>query len=338
MFYSGSLTFFGATPLTVKAGQSMDNLVVTIKKTAARRLAGRIAIPPRATAFCRSNMRRKPGQVPKASIPVRSDGTFSREWLAPVRYTLTLNEDGRKIAERQVDLTDGDATGIVLERLEPMDVKATIRTEGTGPAFQPPPLFGPFLVEVGGDHEVSGRLQPDGTYEFRGVTPRIYRFVVSLNGQNLYLKQITLGGEVQAGKNVDLRSGKPGVMEVILSHNVAQVEGHVAGPKAHAYESEETTVILVPEVAAGEELPIAAQAAADEKGHFKLEALPPGKYRLFAIQGFDEDDWGSPQLATELAGKAVKLELTESEKKSVTITVISSEEWEAAVKKVGSRP
>ena len=57
------------------------------------------------------------------------------------------------------------------------------------------------------------------------------------------------------------RSGKPGVMEVILSHNVAQVEGHVAGPKAHAYESEETTVILVPEVAAGEELPIAAQAA-----------------------------------------------------------------------------
>lgn len=74
---------------------------------------------------------------------------------------------------------------------------------------------------------------------------------------------------------------------------------------------------------------------ADQAGQFQLEKMPPGKYRLFAIEGFDEDMWGSPELAAALREKSVVVELQESDKKQVTAPLISAEQWEQALRKVG---
>jgi hypothetical protein len=109
-----------------------------------------------------------------------------------------------------------------------------------------------------------------------------------------------------------------------LSPNVAEVNGRVEGDVG-----EDTTVILV------DGATIAAQAETDQKGRFRMEAVAPGKYRLFAIDGFDEDDWGSPELAKALAGKSVELELKENEKKQVKVPAIPEDEWDAAVAKSG---
>jgi hypothetical protein len=80
---------------------------------------------------------------------------------------------------------------------------------------------------------------------------------------------------------------------------------------------------------------IAGHAGTDQKGRFRMAGVAPGKYRLFAIEGFDDDRWGSPELAKVLEAKSVELELKESDKKQVSVTVISAGEWAAAVKKIG---
>jgi hypothetical protein len=73
----------------------------------------------------------------------------------------------------------------------------------------------------------------------------------------------------------------------------------------------------------------------DSSGKFELEWLAPGKYRLFAIEGFDEAPWGSLELAAALREKSLAVELHEGETRQLTLPLISSEEWTAALWKVG---
>jgi hypothetical protein len=73
----------------------------------------------------------------------------------------------------------------------------------------------------------------------------------------------------------------------------------------------------------------------NQTGKFSFEGLAPGKYRVFAIEGFEPDFWGSPELAAALAAKSVELELGEGDKKQIKLPVIPSEEWRAALRKVG---
>ena len=47
---------------------------------------------------------------------------------------------------------------------------------------------------------------------------------------------------------------------------------------------------------------------ADSAGKFEGEELPPGKYRVFAIEGFDDDLWGSSELAAALKEKSREVE------------------------------
>jgi hypothetical protein len=93
------------------------------------------------------------------------------------------------------------------------------------------------------------------------------------------------------------------------------------------------TVLLVDGAAGAGGAEIIETAIPDQTGNFQMESLRPGPYRLFAIQDFDEDDWGDPKLAAALAAKSVAVDLKESEKRQVELPPITSEEWTAAVER-----
>jgi hypothetical protein len=335
-FYPGSFTFAGAAPVELKAGQQVENLVLTLKRTRLHRISGRIANPS-PSSFLTLHRETETGSSSIGSIPVGKDGSFSREDLLPAQYTLRLSEGQRMVARKDVDLTSGDAVGITLDPLETVDVPVVFRTEGKGPVFRPRMEGWGFLVQDGFDEEVVGRVEDDGTYRFEQVPRGVYRLFIRLDGQRLYVKRIASGGESLPNKKLDLRGAAPGTIEVTLSPNLAELQGRAATPKDHADtdRSEAVTVILVDVEKGGEEMSIASQTGIDQNGNFQMGTVVPGKYRLYAIEGFDEDEWGSAELAKALSRKSVELELKESENKQVDITVISSGEWAAAVKKSG---
>ena len=76
-------------------------------------------------------------------------------------------------------------------------------------------------------------------------------------------------------------------------------------------------------------------AQVDRDGKFQIPGMAPGKYRLFAIQGFDEAPWGSPELAAELTAKSVVVELKDAEVRRIEPPLISADEWTAALRKLG---
>lgn len=329
-FYSGSFTFADATPVELKAGQQLDNLALTLRKARLRRVTGRIMNPP-ASSFLYYESETETRSDSGGTIPIASDGSFVRADLPPAKYSFRLKDGQKLIARKDVDLTFGDAVGITLDPIETVDIPVTFQTEGKGPAFRPRPP-GPswgesMLVRDGSDEAVGLQLAYDGTYRFPSVERGVYRLHIELAGQKLYLKGVTYGGETLTGNKLDLRTARAGGLEITLSSNVAEVQGRVAAPED---ESDDLTVILVDEAER-----IAGETGTDQKGRFRMAGVAPGRYRLFAIEDFDDNVRGSPELEKVLAAKSLEVELKESDKKQVSVTVISAHEWAAAVKKIG---
>jgi hypothetical protein len=325
-FYATSLTFAAATPIEVIGGQD-PNLVLTLRKAHLRRISGRILDPPH-TGFLSYSVDTETGSSRGGVIPIASDGSFLKADLPPAKYTLYLIGEDQPIARKDVDLTSGDALDVTLDPIANMTIPVTFRTEGKGPAFRPNPAtegVPAMLVREGTDEAVLLKELSDGTYGFIGVENGIYRLNMALRGQKFYLKEVAYGGETQTGDRIDLRAEKPGGLEITLSPNVAEVQGKVSLKD----ESDDLTVLLVD---GGQ---IVHQTSTDQKGRFRMPAVAPGKYRLYAIEDFDEDDWGSPQLSKELEKRSIELDLKENEKRQVTLSVISADEWAAALKKLG---
>ena len=69
-------------------------------------------------------------------------------------------------------------------------------------------------------------------------------------------------------------------------------------------------------------------------GQFEAESLAPGKYRIFAFEDFDREDWDNKDLRTLLLPKSVAFELRDGESHPVTVPLIPSGEYQVALRKL----
>jgi len=148
----------------------------------------------------------------------------------------------------------------------------------------------------------------------------------------MYLKSLLVDGKPRPDCTLDLRGDAPAAVEAVMSRNVAKVEGHLAVAES-AKPSLAVTVIWMDRWKSPHEP--GESKSPDQTGKFTVESLAPGRYSFFAIEGFDEDLWGSPELMAALADKSLVVDLQESETKEIHIPVISLDEWIGALRKAG---
>jgi hypothetical protein len=261
----------------------------------------------------------------RISTRIGKDGSVSMHNLIPGKYSLRTFATAS--VEMDVDLTDGDVDGLVLTPTRSFGVRIVV-LNGPKSSHQ----FPVRAREMGtGDVRGSALGKADGSYDLRGLKPGVYW--LDWNGKEGYLKSLIIDGQARADTMLDVRSGAPGLVQAVFSPNLAQMSGHVergeAAPGLLA-----TTVVWMDEERSRAEA-LGGSVKAEQGGQFQLEQMPPGKYRLFAIEGFDGDMWGSPELAAALRERSVVVELRESDKKQVTVPLISAEEWDKALRKVG---
>jgi hypothetical protein len=61
-------------------------------------------------------------------------------------------------------------------------------------------------------------------------------------------------------------------------------------------------------------------ARPDAKGHFAIEGLPPGVYRIVARDAVVEGQWENPEFLQRLADSAMRVELSEGRVETVKLT------------------
>jgi len=331
-FYSGSYTFAGASPVILKAGQEIDNLVIAMKPRSARRISGRIAISTDSKILLDAEV----VAVPSIDIggpggrrhgaAIHPDGTFTVTDLRPVEHEVTV--EGLPAAfSATVDLTGGDADGLILEPLHTVDIRVTAHVEG-----QPAPPVGPLAI-CNIERECGEPVEPDakGIYGFSGLRQGPYRFRSRVAG--LYVKTVAVNGRALGDAPLDLRKGVPESITIVLSANLSLLEGRLERLEPQT-PGLGVSVLLVNEIRFTPEVSNTF-VAADHAGHFRFDSVMPGRYHVLAIEGFDDGPWGSPELFGLLREKSIAVEIGEGENKTVAVPVIPVSGWEAALRKLG---
>jgi Carboxypeptidase regulatory-like domain len=330
-FYRGSYSFAHAAPIPVRAGQDVANVALSLLPRVSRHVSGRVSgsFDPKALAAAEVMLTPAIEMPPPEGLPhtarIAPDGTFLVDHLGVLEYDVTVNGLRASITAR-VDLANSDAEGLVLTPARSFDLQVRARIEGQDAAPTQPMAMCDLV------HGCQQRNPPDdkGVYHFSAVPQAIYRF--HSRGPGVYVKSVIVDGKPLSDAQLDLRRSAPESIEVVLSPNLASLEGgleHADSPAGLTI-----NVMLVDEIRYS---PAVSNifVAADSAGRFHFDALIPGKYHVLAIEGFDDGPWGSPELFAALAAKSVAVELGEGQKKTVTLPVTSVSEWEAALRRVG---
>jgi protocatechuate 3,4-dioxygenase beta subunit len=156
VYYPGTTVASEARPVTVAAGQELENIDMPVQLVPVARIEGTIAGPdgrplPGVTALL----------LPEGDSPVmligmtsiirtRPDGTFSAANVAPGRYTLAARYDGGRGATRMMDIGGG---GVFVAREDMTARPPAGEREPEGPA--PKPLWAQATLDVNGQ-DISG--------------------------------------------------------------------------------------------------------------------------------------------------------------------------------------
>jgi protocatechuate 3,4-dioxygenase beta subunit len=255
---------------------------------------------------------------PNAGRPLRTskisaDGTFTISDALPGAYFLVASTDavnGRLAGLASIDVGNSDHHAAVLELSPAFDLSGRV-------AVDDPKVMERILVVSWRSVNPALALtssfisapvnQADGSFKLQGVTPGDYLpFLTFKAPGDIYLKAIRLGSlDVRDGVHLD---GPPAQqLELVAGANGAIVEGTVVNDKQQPVAG--VSVVLVPDVYLRKRPTLYKFTTTDAAGAFRIQAIAPGDYKLFAWEEVEQGAWQDPDFLRihETRGKAVTL-------------------------------
>ena len=167
------------------------------------------------------------------------------------------------------------------------------------------------------NQNASTALEKDGTFSLSAVQSDTYKIFVSFPDGEEFIEKLSATGATTHGREVTIS----GAGDVQLLITVGQAEGELTGvAKLDGKPTSGVMVLLVPET--GENLEENSHLdESDSDGTFTLAEIPPGKYKLMAIEDgweLERTNWSALQPYLE---KGQPLDFSASEKKKVVVQV-----------------
>ncbi len=333
-FYPGTSDPTLASPVELHPGDDFRGLDITLLSIRAVRIRGRIvneAISGTPSLrYVNLESRGLVGGFTTASETARRDGTFELRGVAPGSYTLyamIADERGRAyVGQVPVDVGATDIESLTIVVGPGVEIPGRLHWEGS------PPADAPNLYVVLRPREVSdfirggpaAKVGKEGKLTLNGVSNGDYWIEVTGAPEPCFLKSARAGGSDVLESGLMVSGGvSPGALEVVMNCKGGVVEGVVLDSQQQPASS--GRVVLVPEGSRRSQSQLFKATTPDQLGHFVLDGVAPGAYKLFAWEEIEPGAYEDPQFlqAYERDGKPVEVE--EGGQYSVQLELISAD-------------
>lgn len=321
LFYPATNDFQQAQSLKLNPGDELaanflmvSSPVVSIRGKVINGLTGRPPAGASVAAFWTTYMQ---GEGMPAQVS-GEDGTFEIRGLAPGIYTLRtgFTQDKQDFeGEQTVEVGNEGAQNVQIPALPDFSAAGHVTIAG-------PPDHSPrrVLIEFAGEG-MTPRVRASANFpEFKfeaQLRPERHYYARALNlPEDYYLKSVAIGGHEMPPDDV-LVSGVRGDMELTFSAAGAQIEGGLYDSKGDPTRG---SILLAPDVPQPGPPDLYRRTSAGSDGKFNFRGVPPGSYRLLAMESLGLDDQVTdPDFVRKIAGRGDLISVVESGKYFVSL-------------------
>jgi protocatechuate 3,4-dioxygenase beta subunit len=256
---------------------------------------------------------RNPGNFRTRSVD--DQGGFEISGVVPGSYELVgmLNDRNNRMSARvpiEIGSADVHNVSVIMSPGFTLAGHLTIEGQQAGAGNQDLPRIRVMLrsdsPQMGGAAPASP-VMADGTFTLQQVGRDDYHLTVSGMPRNGYIKSARFGATDVLGDGMRLDRAPTIPLEIVVSTNTGIADGTVANEKQDP--STNVTVVLIPDAPRRNRLDLYRTTSTDAMGHFHIEGVPPGDYKLFSWEDVETGAWQDPDFirAVEGRGKSIRI-------------------------------
>jgi hypothetical protein len=317
VYYPNSLDIRTAVPVSVSAGTTVGGVDVATGAGLVRpvHIRGRV-VDSTGQPAAGATLSAMPRTIdPYFIIPHAQsapDGTFDIAGVVPGSYQIfasAYSENRALDGIASVEVVDRDIQNLSVLMTSGFTLPGRFVMEGRGS-----------LPYIGVTRETETMDMPDGFASRHLSQPNadgsftIERLpfgdfrvnLLPLDPQN-YVKSIRMGSADVLNDGLHI-SGKPDtLLEIVIGGNAGRIEGAVLNSRNEPLANR--TVVLVPDSRLRQRSDVYKIASTDAAGHFKMQGITPGDYKLFAWDNVESEAWQNPDFiqAYENAGRPIRI-------------------------------
>jgi hypothetical protein len=333
-YFPGTANIAESQKVTVTLGQQISDMNMALMPSRMSRITGMaqdaqgqpmvgmvMAIPRGETTVM---MMGQPGQI-------KPDGSFVIGGVAPGRYMLLVRGGSASIdaAFTEVSVSGDDLDGVKLTARPPSHVTGrivvdpaaaqTLRSSTLRLTMMPTQMD---MMSFAGAPPAA--VQDDLTFDLRAYPGQArLQFAGSPPGWSIRsvrhrgVDVIDTGFDVKVGEDVN-------DVDVEITNRVTNVSGMVTNGKGDPQKDYSVVVFAQDRDKWTPMSRYMRTARPDQDGRYKVIGLPPGEYRVIALDYIDQNEWNTPEFLDGIRNKATAFTVEEGETKSVDLKLLST--------------
>jgi len=277
-----------------------------------------------------------------------ADGTFDLRDVAPGSYWLQTLAQGTPPAGTNQNAAGAAAAALasITTAIQPVEVSGAdvenlaitvgggitipgrIQVEGTPPpqfAFEQMALaLSPTngVVTLGSILQLA-RPASDGAFNLEKVNAGEYRFAIPQGlPPMMYIKSARFEDVDVMASGFSVADKSPGTFQVVVSANAGQITGDVKDKESKPVRGIPT--VLIPD-RNRERRDVYKIVPTDQNGHFTINGVAPGDYKLFAWEDIEPFSYFDPDVLKQFEDKGKPIHVVETTKEAVDLMLIPAE-------------